>query len=165
LIDWLISALAGRGSIDHLPTTAGLCRYVAGKTWKTRLRLCASGGPAAGTLGRVICDIGRRIAGNDVLQEVFAKPISLARRVRDQDRSVYSLHAPEVECIGKGKAHRPYEFGVKVSVTTPLQRCFTGKSRSCSWNQFSACRALPSSYTLSNTSVIASCTRRSGSFS
>jgi IS5 family transposase len=27
----------------------------------------------------------------------------------------YSLHAPEVECIGKGKAHRPYEFGVKVS--------------------------------------------------
>jgi len=74
-------------------------------------------------LGRVIRDIGRRIAGNDVLQEVFAKPISLARRVRDQDRrqrgpKVYSLHAPEVECIGKGKAHRPYEFGVKVSVAT-----------------------------------------------
>ena len=33
---------------------------------------------------------------------------------------VYSLHAPEVECIGKGKAHRPYEFGVKVSVATTL---------------------------------------------
>ena len=30
-------------------------------------------------------------------------------------RKVYSLHAPEVECIGKGKAHRGYEFGVKVS--------------------------------------------------
>jgi IS5 family transposase len=30
------------------------------------------------------------------------------------------LHAPEVECIGKGKAHRPYEFGVKVSVATTL---------------------------------------------
>ena len=28
---------------------------------------------------------------------------------------VYSLHAPEVECMGKGKAHRPREFGVKVS--------------------------------------------------
>ena len=27
-------------------------------------------------------------------------------------RKVYSLHAPEVECIGKGKAHRRYEFGV-----------------------------------------------------
>jgi hypothetical protein len=30
------------------------------------------------------------------------------------------LHAPEVECIGKGNAHRPYEFGVKVSVATTL---------------------------------------------
>jgi hypothetical protein len=37
--------------------------------------------------------------------------------VREQERGqrgpkVYSLHAPEVECIGKGKPHRPYEFGV-----------------------------------------------------
>jgi IS5 family transposase len=50
----------------------------------------------------------RRIDGNDALQDVFARPMSLARRVRDQDRrqrgKVYSLHAPEVECIGKGKA-------------------------------------------------------------
>ena len=29
---------------------------------------------------------------------------------------LYALHAPEVECIGKGKARQPYEFGVKVSV-------------------------------------------------
>ena len=31
---------------------------------------------------------------------------------------MYSLHAPEVECISKGKAHKKYEFGVKVSVVT-----------------------------------------------
>jgi transposase, IS5 family len=37
------------------------------------------------------------------------------------------LHAPEVECIGKGKAHKPYEFGVKVSVATPLRRCRGGQ--------------------------------------
>jgi IS5 family transposase len=83
-------------------------------------------------LGRVIRDIGRRIAGNDVLEETFAKPLSLARRVRDQDRrqrgpKVYSLHAPEVECIGKGKAHRPYEFGVKVSVATTVKRSRGGQ--------------------------------------
>jgi hypothetical protein len=30
--------------------------------------------------------------------------------------------APEVECIGKGKAHRPYEFGVNVSVATTARR-------------------------------------------
>jgi hypothetical protein len=51
----------------------------------------------------------------------------LARRVREQRqherwRKVYSLHAPDVECIGKGKAHRPYEFGVKVSIATTLNR-------------------------------------------
>ena len=34
------------------------------------------------------------------------------------------MHAPEVECIGKGKgkAHKPYEFGVKVSVATTNAR-------------------------------------------
>jgi IS5 family transposase len=30
----------------------------------------------------------------------------------------YSLHAPEVECISKGKSRTPYEFGVKASVVT-----------------------------------------------
>src|SRR6266496_2560434 len=40
---------------------------------------------------------------------------------------VYSLHAPGVECIGKGKAHRPYEFGVKVSVVTPVKRSQGGQ--------------------------------------
>ncbi len=83
-------------------------------------------------LGRVIRDIGRRIAGNDALEQIFAREMSLARRVRDQDHrqrgpKVYSLHAPEVECIGKGKAHRPYEFGVKVSVATTLHRSRGGQ--------------------------------------
>src|SRR5262249_27353997 len=40
---------------------------------------------------------------------------------------VYSLHAPEVECIGKGKAHQPYEFGVKVSVATPMKHSAGGQ--------------------------------------
>jgi IS5 family transposase len=40
---------------------------------------------------------------------------------------VYSLHAPEVECIGKGKPHKPYEFGVKVSVATTLKHCKGGQ--------------------------------------
>jgi IS5 family transposase len=75
-------------------------------------------------LGRVIRDIARKIEDDIWLKEVvFAHILSLARRVRDQKQyqrgpKVYSLHAPEVECIGKGKAHRPYEFGVKVSVAT-----------------------------------------------
>ena len=42
-----------------------------------------------------------------------------ARRIhtqRPKDKNkLYALHAPEVECIGKGKARQPYEFGVKVN--------------------------------------------------
>src|SRR5215469_16388810 len=77
-------------------------------------------------LGRVIRDIERRIVGNEDLREAFVRPLFLAGRVLEQERhqrgrKVYSLHAPEVECIGKGKAHRPYEFGVKVSVATTVK--------------------------------------------
>jgi len=83
-------------------------------------------------LGRVIRDVARKIAARPELVDVFARPLALARRVKDQrqrerGRKVYSLHAPEVECIGRGKAHKPYEFGVKVSVATPLQRCRGGQ--------------------------------------
>ena len=83
-------------------------------------------------LGRVIRDIARKIDGEPPLETAFASLLSLARRVRDQQRGqrgpkVYSLHAPEVECIGKGKPHKPYEFGVKVSVATTLKRCKGGQ--------------------------------------
>jgi len=83
-------------------------------------------------LGRTIRDIGRQIAGEDDLQAIFLRPLHLASRVLGQDRhqrgyKVYSLHAPEVECIGKGKAHAPYEFGVKVSVATTLHRSKGGQ--------------------------------------
>ena len=83
-------------------------------------------------LGRVIRDIGRNIAGDEGLRAAFVKPLYLAERVLAQDRrqrgrKVYSLHAPEVECIGKGKAHKPYEFGVKVSVATTLHHSRGGQ--------------------------------------
>jgi IS5 family transposase len=46
--------------------------------------------------------------------------IDRAERIRTQQpkdkNKLYALHAPEVECIAKGKARKPYEFGVKVSV-------------------------------------------------
>jgi IS5 family transposase len=83
-------------------------------------------------LGRVIRDIVRKIEGNGAMEQTFADLLMLARRVREQKqhqrgRKIYSLHAPEVECIGKGKAHRPYEFGVKVSVATTLAHAKAGQ--------------------------------------
>jgi transposase, IS5 family len=104
-------------------------RYAHAKQFKRANRALRS---LRTQLGRVVRDIGRKIADNDALREVFAMPLWLARRVREQrqrqrGRKIYSLHAPEVECIGKGKAHRPYEFGVKVSIATPLRRCRGGQ--------------------------------------
>jgi transposase, IS5 family len=83
-------------------------------------------------LGRVARDIGRRIKGKPDLEAAFAAPLSQAWHVREQRHrqrgpKIYSLHAPEVECIGKGKAHRPYEFGVKVSLATTLKRSKGGQ--------------------------------------
>jgi transposase, IS5 family len=76
-------------------------------------------------LGRVIRDITRKIADDAELAARFTPLLDRARRVRMQDHrqrghKIYSLHAPEVECIGKGKARTPYEFGCKVSVATPV---------------------------------------------
>lgn len=83
-------------------------------------------------LGRVIRDIRRKIDGDPLLERIFASELSLAQRVKDQKTrqeapKVYSLHAPEVECIGKGKAHKPYEFGCKVSVATTNARAPGGQ--------------------------------------
>ena len=85
-------------------------------------------------LGRVIRDITRKLEGNVGLLHGIALEhmLALARWVLEQKQrqrgpKVYSLHAPEVECIGKGKAHRPYEFGVKVSVATTLSHAKGGQ--------------------------------------
>lgn len=83
-------------------------------------------------LGRLIRDIRRKTDGDQRLREVFAVPLGKAmqiRRQRQQQRGwkLYSWHAPETECIGKGKAHRPYEFGVKVSIATTNRRAKGGQ--------------------------------------
>jgi IS5 family transposase len=74
-------------------------------------------------LGRIIRDIRRKIEGQPALEQAFALPLGRATQIRSQQQrqrgwKLYSFHAPEVECIGKGKAAAPYEFGVKASIVT-----------------------------------------------
>jgi len=70
-------------------------------------------------LGRVYRNILRNCPEPDA---ELKERLHLAKRLLDQRRhdknKLYSLHAPEVECIAKGKAHKKYEFGCKVSVAT-----------------------------------------------
>jgi IS5 family transposase len=83
-------------------------------------------------LGRLVRDIRRKIKGKEDLQAVFASPLSRADQIRSQRQrqrgwKLYSFHAPEVECIGKGKASAPYEFGVKVSIVSTNARAPGGQ--------------------------------------
>ena len=83
-------------------------------------------------LGRIIRDIRRKTADDEGLQEIFAVALGRASQIRSQKqrqrgRKLYSWHAPEVECIGKGKVRTPYEFGVKVSLTITNKRCKGGQ--------------------------------------
>ena len=79
-------------------------------------------------LGRVMRDIERKIAGDAQLEGSFHSILGLAKRIhaqQKQDKSkVYSVHAPEVECIAKGKAHKHYEFGNKVGFVTTSREGF-----------------------------------------
>lgn len=74
-------------------------------------------------LGRVLRNVERFYGP---LQEQQAGLLKVARRIFEQQRSdrgkVYSVHAPEVECLTKGKAHKRYEFGSKVRVVTTNQK-------------------------------------------
>lgn len=71
-------------------------------------------------LGRVYRDVGRKIAGDGERQARFARLLGLVERLLAQQpkdkNKLYSLHAPEVVCIAKGKPHKPYEFGCKVGI-------------------------------------------------
>jgi IS5 family transposase len=70
-------------------------------------------------LGRVIRDIKRKC---QVPDENLSKLLTLAEKIfsqaKNDNNKVYSVHAPEVECIAKGKAHKKYEFGCKVAMVT-----------------------------------------------
>jgi len=76
-------------------------------------------------LGRLLRDVERKMAALKMVPPPFTKVFNKAHQVWLQQKigkkKLLSWHAPEVECIGKGKAHKPYEFGCKVSLATNLR--------------------------------------------
>ena len=71
-------------------------------------------------LGRVFRDVRRKLEGRPEVAAHFDEALTRVERLLAQQRTdknkLYALHAPEVACIAKGKAHKKYEFGAKVSV-------------------------------------------------
>jgi len=94
-------------------------RYAKAKQFKRARRMQR---PLKVYLGRVYRDLHRKLGAMPELATHFHERLSrveqlLTQQRKDKDKR-YSVHAPEVECLAKGKAHTPYEFGVKVSVAT-----------------------------------------------
>jgi transposase, IS5 family len=68
-------------------------------------------------LGRVVRDIERKCGQPDEkLRQLIEVSQTIHKQQRQDKGKTYSVHAPEVECISKGKAHKRYEFGCKVGV-------------------------------------------------
>lgn len=55
---------------------------------------------------------------DDELDLFLERADQLLNQQRNSKNKLYRIDAPEVECLSKGKAHKRYEFGCKVSVAT-----------------------------------------------
>jgi transposase, IS5 family len=79
-------------------------------------------------LGRVFRDLKRKASLEDLKSRDVINLLPLVEKLLNQTKTskkkIYSLHAPEVECIAKGKAHKQYEFGNKVALAIPLKKTF-----------------------------------------
>lgn len=92
-------------------------------------------------LGKLLREVQRKRQG---LQGEAARSLDdlllRAQRIHTQQpqdkHKLYALHAPEAECISKGKARHPYEFGVKVSVAVTHQHGLMVGARSFAGNPY-----------------------------
>jgi IS5 family transposase len=88
-------------------------------------------------LGRVVRDIRRKsFEIDDELDDLLCKADRLLAQGRHSKNKLYSIHAPEVECISKGKAYKRYEFGVKVSVVSASRGNWILSSRAVHGNPY-----------------------------
>ena len=79
-------------------------------------------------MGRLYRDLERKLSEELKESEEFKELTSyfknLESRSKHSKNKLYSLYHPEVECIGKGKAHKKYEFGNKVGIVGTLSKNF-----------------------------------------
>ncbi len=74
-------------------------------------------------LGRVVRESRNNLASmppacRAAMDQLLPKLERLHAQDKHSKHKLYSLHSPEVECIGKGKPHKHYEFGNKTGVVT-----------------------------------------------
>ena len=76
-------------------------------------------------LGRVIRDIERKCSHpHEKMSSLLLTAHRLFNQKKEDKNKLYSIHAPEVECISKGKIHKKYEFGCKAAIVTTSKKCW-----------------------------------------
>ena len=113
-------------------------RYGHAKQYK-RMRKAVK--KVKGCFGRVLRDLERqaRVQGKDLTdkqQALLTQAWRLLEQGPKSKNKLYSLHAPEVDCLSKGKAHQRYEFGVKASIATTAKEAFIVGARSYPGNPY-----------------------------
>lgn len=118
-------------------------------------------------LARVMRDVERKIelsTNQATLTKIFATKLSQTKRLLAQQKTdnkkLYSLHEPNVDCISKGKARVRYEFGCKVSLTTTHKQGLVIASQAIAGNPYDGHTlesALKKSEELTNIKIKSAC--------
>ena len=66
--------------------------------------------------GRLVRELKRNPGEHSVHKELIERFEAILAQRRHSRQKIYSIHEPEVQCISKGKEHKKYEFGNKVSI-------------------------------------------------
>ncbi|MEZ7761762.1 IS5 family transposase [Prevotella nigrescens] len=65
---------------------------------------------------RLVRELERNLGGRKGYEKMFELYYRVLSQNRKSKNKVYSLHEPDVVCVSKGKEHKQYEFGNKVSI-------------------------------------------------
>jgi IS5 family transposase len=121
------------------PRLAGqIGRYAHAKQYKRMRKALRT---LRSRVGRVARDVERQLhtvadRHRTALQELIGRTKRILSQKQKDKNKLYALHAPEVECLAKGKARTPYEFGVKVSITTTHKEGLVLGARSMPGNPY-----------------------------
>jgi IS5 family transposase len=98
-------------------------------------------------VGRLRREIQRKATQLSLaVREALGEPLDKSGRILQQSvgknrrnnitAKLYSWHAPEVQCINKGKSRTPYEFGAKVGIALTLKSNLIVGARSFEGNPY-----------------------------
>lgn len=96
------------------------CRYFRNKKFSRKARKALK--RLRTIAGILLRELQRKLPESILEQEkenfdLYLKALSQSRKDKDK---IYSLHEPDIYCVGKGKEHKPYEYGRKASVVVTL---------------------------------------------